>query len=194
MVSIKNLQQLREETGISIMECKKALEEANDDIQKAKDILREKGQKMVKGKDGRSTGEGIVASYIHPGAKMGVLLELRCETDFVAKSREFQHLAHEICLQITATRPQFVSVDDIPEAMLEKEKEIYHKQFEKLNKPQAIVEKIINSKLEKYKKEISLLTQPWVRDESKTISNLVDEYSAKLGEKIKVARFARYEI
>ncbi len=194
MVSITQLKQLREETGISMMECKKALEEAKGDIKRAKEILREKGKEMIKGKEGRSTSQGIVASYIHSGSKIGVLLELHCETDFVAKSEEFKKLAHEICLQIAAMKPLFVKTEDIPEEFLDGERKIYQKQFEDSGKPQKIVEQIIEGKLEKYKKEISLLSQSWVKDESKTIGELIDEYIAKLGERIEVARFARYEI
>jgi len=194
MVSIDQLKQLREETGISMIECKKALEEAGGDIERAKEILREKGKEMVKGKEGRKTATGIVASYIHPGSRIGVLLELHCETDFVAKSEEFKKLAHEICLQIAAMRPLFVKSEDIPEEFLDGERKIYQKQFEDSGKPQKIIDQIIEGKLEKYKKEISLLAQPWVKDESKTIKDLIDEYIAKLGEKIEIAKFTRYEI
>ena len=194
MVSIDQLKQLREETGISMIECRKALEEAGGDIERAKEILREKGKEMVKGKEGRRAGAGIVASYIHPGSRIGVLLELHCETDFVAKSEEFKKLAHEICLQIAAMRPLFVKSEDIPEEFLDGERKIYQKQFEEFGKPQKIIDQIIEGKLEKYKKEISLLSQPWVKDESKTIKDLIDEYIAKLGEKIEIAKFTRYEI
>ena len=194
MVEIEQLKQLREETGISMMECRKALEEAEGDIEKAKKILREKGKEMVKGKEGRKAAAGMVASYVHPGDRLGVLLELHCETDFVARGEEFHKLAHEICLQIAALRPLFVKPDDIPEEFLDGEKKIYQKQFGDSGKPQKIVDQIIEGKLEKYKKEVSLLSQPWVKDETKTIGDLIDEYIAKLGEKIEVAKFARYEI
>ena len=194
MVSIKNLQQLREETGISMMECKKALEEANDNVQRAKEILREKGTKMIKDKEGRNAGEGIVSCYIHPGAKIGVLLELRCETDFVARSKEFQQLAHELCLHIAAMKPKFVKPEDIPSEIIEKEKRVYQKQFENSGKPPEIIERIVASKLKNFKEEVSLIHQPWVKDTSRTISDLINSYITKLGEKIEVTRFVRYEI
>jgi len=194
MISIEQLKQLREETGISMLECKKALEEAEGDVEKAKKILREKGKEMVKGKEGRKISHGIIQSYIHPGAKIGVLLELACETDFVAKSDDFKKLAHEICLQIAASHPLFSKVEDIPEEFLDGEKKIYQKQFQDSGKPQKIVDQIIQGKLEKYKKEISLLSQPWVKNEEKTIADLIDECIAKVGEKIEIRKFTRYEI
>ena len=194
MYNIEQLKQLREQTGISMLECKKALEEAGDDIKRAKEILREKGREMVKEKKGRVVNHGIIESYIHPGAKIGILLELFCETDFVAKSEDFKKLAHEICLQITAARPLFVKFQDIPEEFLDGEKKIYQKQFQDSGKPQKIIDQIIEGKLEKYKKEVSLLSQSWVKDEEKTITDLIDEYIAKLGERIEIGKFARYEI
>jgi len=194
MVSIEQLKQLREDTGISMMECKKALEEAGGDIEKAKKILREKGKEMVKGKEGRSTSQGIVASYIHPGDKIGVLLELHCETDFVARSDDFKKLAQEICLQIAAARPIYLRPEDIPEEFLDGEKKIYMKQFEGSGKPQKIIDQIIEGKLKKYKEEVSLLSQVWIKDQTKTIKDLIDDYISKLGEKIEVGKFARFEI
>jgi len=194
MVSIEQLKQLREETGISMMECKKALEEAEGDVRRAKEILREKGKEIVKGKEGREISHGIVASYVHPGNKIGVLLELHCETDFVAKSDDFKKLAHEICLQIAASRPLFVKKEDIPEEFLDGERKIYQKQFDGSGKPQKIVDQIINGKLEKYKKEVSLLSQPWIKNEERTIEDLINDYIAKTGERIGIKKFSRYEI
>lgn len=194
MVDIDKLKQLREETGIAMMECKKALEEAEGDKRRAKEILREKGKEMIKGREGRMVSGGIVESYIHGGSKLGVLLELHCESDFVAKSEEFKKLAHEICLQIAAGRPLFIRAEDIAEEFLDGERKIYQKQFEGSGKPQKIINQIIEGKLNKYKKEVSLLSQPWVKDEAKTIEDLIGDYTARLGEKIEIARFARYEI
>ena len=194
MVSIDQLKQLREQTGISLMECKKALEEAGGDIEKAKQILRERGKEMLRDKAEKKNSQGIVASYIHAGGKIGVLLELRCQTDFVAKSEEFKKLAHEICLQIAAMKPLFVKPEDIPEEFLDGERKIYQKQLEDSGKNQEIINQIIEGKLNKYKKEVSLLSQPWVKDETKTIEDLNSDYVAKLGEKIEIVRFARYEI
>lgn len=194
MSSIEQLKQLREQTGISMIECKKALEEAEGDIEKAKEILREKGKEMIKGKESRGIGQGIIASYIHKGEKIGVLLEIHCETDFVAKSEEFRKLAHEICLQIAALRPLFVSLKDIPEEFLDGERKIYQKQFADSGKPQKIIEQVIEGKLKKYKEEVSLISQSWVKDETKTIGDLIEDYIAKLGEKIEIEKFTRYEI
>jgi len=190
----EQLKQLREETGISITECQKALEEAVGDLKKAKEILREKGKEMVKGKQSRTASKGMVASYIHPGSKIGVLLQLNCETDFVAKSEDFEKLTREISLQIAASKPFFVKTEDIPEEFLDGEKKVYQKQFQNSGKPQKIIEQIIEGKLMKYKKEVSLLDQNWIKDDSKTIKDLIDEYRAKFGEKIEIERFARFEI
>jgi len=193
-MSIDKLKQLREQTGISMMECKKALDESDGDIEKAKDVLREKGKEMVKGREGRKTNSGIVTSYIHANGKIGVLLELFSETDFVAKSEAFQELSHEICLQIAASHPLVVKDDDIKEEFLEKEKKICQKQLEEEKKPKEIMDKIIEGKLRKYKKEVSLLSQLWVKDSSKTIKDLIEEVKAKTGENIEVGKFTRYEI
>lgn len=194
MPKLEQLKQLREQTGISMIECKKALEEAGNDIEKAKKVLREKGKEMVKGKQGRTAAAGIVASYVHPGDKVGVLLELLCETDFVAKSDNFKNLAHELCLQVAASRPLFVKAGDIPEEFLDGEKKIYLKQMADSGKPKQMLDKIVQGKIDKYKKEVSLVSQPWVKDANKTVQDLLDDYAAKTGEKIGIGRFARYEI
>lgn len=194
MFNIEQLKQLREETGISMAECKKALEEAGGDLKKAKEILREKGKEMIKGKEGRTASNGMIVSYVHPGSKIGVLVQLNCETDFVAKSEDFKNLAHEICLQIAATMPFFIKTEDIPEEFLDSEKKICQKQFQDSGKPQKIMEQIIEGRLGKYKKEVSLLDQNWVKDEARTIKDLLGEYRAKFGEKIEIEKFARYEI
>jgi len=194
MVNIEQLKKLRESTGISLAECKKALEESNGDIEKAKKILREKGKETIKDRGDRGSLQGAVIDYIHPGGRIGVLLELRCETDFVAKSNDFKELGHEICLQIAASRPKFVKAEDIPEEVLEEEKKIYLKQFEGSNKPENVIEQIIKGKIDKFKEEICLLSQPWVKDNSKTVNDLILDYVAKIGENIKIEKFARFEI
>ena len=194
MVSIDQIRQLREATGISLMDCKGALEEAKGDVEKAKKILREKGKEIIKAREGKEVSQGIVTSYVHLGSKLGVLIELHSETDFVAKGEEFKKLAHEICLQIAALKPLFLKMEDIPQDFLDGERKIYQKQFEGSGKPQKVIDQIVEGKLEKYQKEISLLQQPWVKDETKTIGELIEEYVAKLGEKIAVAKFTRYEI
>ena len=188
------LKQLREETGISMMECKKALDEAKWDIKRAKEILREKGKEMIKGRSERTMSKGIVEAYIHLGGKIGVMLELLCESDFVAKSDEFKKLAHEIALQAAATRPLFVKSEDISGEFLDNEIKIYKKQFEGSGKPENIISQIIEGKIKKYKEDVSLLNQPWVKDTSKTIQDLITEARAKIGENITVGKFARFEI
>jgi len=194
MTDIELLKQLRTETGISMIECKKALEEAKGDIKRAKEILREKGKDMIKGREGRATSSGMVDSYIHGEGKIGVLLQLTCESDFVAKSDEFKKLAHDISLHIAASGPLFVSPDEISPEFLDGETKIYQKQIADSGKPQEIVDKIIEGKLNKYKEGVSLLNQPWVKDSSKTIQDLLDEAKAKIGENIEVLKFCRYEI
>ena len=188
------IKQLREETAVSITECKKALQESGGDIEKAKEFLRKWGKELAGKKSERTAEQGIIESYVHPDRKKGVLLELKCESDFVAKSEDFQNLAHEICLQIAAMKPLFVSPEEIPEEMLSAEKSIYEEQLKDSGKPQKISDEIVAGKLEKYKKEISLLSQPWIKDQQKTVSDLISEQVAKIGENIVVKKFARYDI
>jgi len=194
MPDINLLKQLRDETGISMMECKKALDEAKNDLKRAKEILREKDKEMVKGREGRTAAKGLIESYVHSGGRIGVLLQLNCETDFVAKSEAFVNLAHELCLQIAAARPLFVKASDVAEDFLASERKIYQKQFEESGKPQDIMNKIIQGKLDKYQQEVSLLSQPWVKDPSKNMQGLLEEVRAKTGENIEVVKFARFEI
>jgi elongation factor Ts len=194
MVSIDQIKKLRQETGISILECKKALEEAKGNLELAKEILRKWGKDFTRKKGEKETKEGIIESYIHSNKKIGVLIELLCQTDFVAKSKEFQKLAHELCLQIAAMNPLFLKAEDIPEEFLAGERKIYQEQFKNCDKPQKIIDQIVEGKLKKYKEEISLLSQPWIKDETKTIKELIDEYIMKLGENIVVKEFVRYEI
>jgi elongation factor Ts len=194
MSDLDNVKKLREETGISLMECKKACEEAGGDIEVAKEILRKRGQVMAAKKSERITGEGRIASYIHQNGKIGVLLDVRCESDFVAKSEDFQNLLKEICLQIAAMNPMFVKADDIPADVLEKEKLIFIEQAKNSGKPNDIVEKMVQGKVDNYKKEVSLMLQPWIKDDSKTIDEIVKECIAKTGENITIARFTRYSL
>jgi elongation factor Ts len=194
MISIDQIKQLRQETGVSISECKKALEEGKGDFEKAKEILRKLGRELAGKKADRTTKEGIIVSYIHPNKKVGVLLEIRCESDFVGKSEDFQKLGHEICLQIAAMKPIFVSEEDIPADFIAKEKKIYQEQMKDLNKPKKILDGIIEGKLEKYKKDVCLFSQPWIKDETKNIRDLIEPYVAKVGENIIVKKFERYEI
>ena len=194
MASIEEVKKLREETGVSVLECKKALEESNGDIEKAKEVLRKRGLELAGKKSERAAKAGIIKSYIHPDNRIGVLLEIRSETDFVAKSEDFKNLAHEICLQIAAMKPLYLEEKDIPEEFLDGERKIYKEQLKDSGKPEEIINQIIEGKIKKYKETVSLLSQEWVKDNAKTIRDLMAEYVAKLGENIIVENFARYEI
>lgn len=194
MVTIDQIKQLREETGVSPTEIKKALEESGGNVEKAKELLKAWGKNLAGKKTERETKQGIVDYYLHPNLKTGVLLDIRCESDFVAKSPDFKNLAHEICLQIAAMKPMFVSENNIPEEFLDGETKIYKEQIKDSGKSEAIVRQILEGKLKKYKESISLLSQSWVKDDSKTIRNLIEEAILKLGENIEVKRFMRYEI
>lgn len=201
MVTIDQIKQLRDETGVAIAEVKKALEQANGNAEKAKELLRILGKNVLNKKISRETKSGLIESYVHPNAKTGVLLDIRCETDFVAKSSDFKNLAHEICLQVAAMKPLFISEADIPEEFLDGETKIYKEQAAGSGKPENIVKQILEGKLKKYKEEVSLLSQVWIKDDSlgrtgkaKTMKNLVEDTVAKVGENIEIKRFARYEI
>ena len=194
MVTIDQIKQLREETGVSPTEVKKALEEANGDIEKAKDLLRIWGKKVLDKKTSRDTKAGLIETYLHQNAQSGVLLDIRCETDFVSKSPAFKNLAHEICLQIVSMKPLFVKAEDIPEEIIDGELKIYKEQVKDSGKPEKISEQIIEGKLNKYKEGISLLSQFWIKDDTKTIKNIIEDTVAKVGENIEIKRFARYEI
>jgi len=194
MVNIDLLKQLREETGISMMECKKALEQTGGDLEKARQVLRERGKELTKNREGRALSKGVIDAYIHPGSRIGVLIELLCESDFAAKSEPFIRLAHELCLHIAAAKPLFVRPEDIPEQTLEQERQIYAKQIEGANKPLPVVQQIIEGKLAKYKQETVLMCQAWVKDSSKTIQSLITETEAQIGEKISISKFCRFEL
>ncbi len=194
MVSIDQVKQLRGETGVSVSDCKKALEEAKGDIKEARELLRKWGKEVALSKVNREVKQGIVETYLHPNKRIGVMVQLHCETDFVARSEEFKKLAHELCLQIAAMNPLYLSMEDISEKFLDGEKKIYQEQLKNSGKPQKIINQVIEGKLKKYKEEVSLLSQAWVKDETKAIKGLVEEYIAKLGENIVIKKFIRYEI
>lgn len=188
------VKKLREQTGIGIMECKKAIADANNDYDKAVELLRKKGFEKAKAKASRATNQGAVGSYIHTNKKIGVILELGCETDFVAKNDEFQTLLKDVAMQICAMKPLYIAENDIPEAVLEKEKEIYREQLMNSGKPANIIEKIIEGKLDKFYKEVCLIHQAFFKDDSKTIQDLIAEKIHKMGENITIKRFVRYEV
>ena len=194
MVKIDQIKQLREETDVSIIECKKALEKTGGDMEKAKEILRKWGQELAGKKSVREVKQGIIEAYIHPNKKIGVLIDVRCESDFVARSQDFKTLVHDLTLHIAGMKPFYIKAEDISEEILRGEKEIYKEQFSKSDKPKKIMEQIIEGKLKKYKEGISLLTQPFVKNPDKKVQDVIEEYIAKLGENIVVKKFARYDI
>ncbi|HBN26667.1 MAG TPA: elongation factor Ts [Desulfobacteraceae bacterium] len=185
---------LREKTGAGMMDCKKALGECDGDVLKAIDFLRKKGLAAAAKRAGRSMSEGIVQTYIHLGGKIGVLVEINCETDFVAKNKEFIEFSKNIAMHIAASNPLGLKSEDIPEEIIEKEKEIYTAQVLEQGKPEKIIDKIVEGKLNKFFKENCLLEQPYVREPSVTIGDLVTETIAKMGENISIKRFARFQI
>lgn len=193
-VDAKLVKTLREMTGAGMLECKSALEEAKGDLEQAVEILRKKGVAKAAKKAGRETKEGLIHSYIHAGGRIGVLLELNCETDFVARNDLFKELANEIALQIAAMKPQYVKREDIPREVVEKEGEIAREAAIAEGKPAHIAEKIAEGKLEKFYKEVCLYEQPYIKDDKKTIEELIKEYIAKIGENIQVRRFSRFEL
>jgi elongation factor Ts len=193
-ISMELVKELREKTGAGMLDCKNALEKANGDINKAIEILREKGLAVAQKRSGRAASQGIVGAYIHMNGKIGVLVEVNCETDFVANTKEFQDFVHELAMQIAATDPRYVKREDVPEEVIAKEKEIYAKQLEEQKKPPQVIEKIVAGKLEKFYEEVCLLDQPYVRDDKKKISDLLKDLIGKLGENIVVRRFVRFQV
>ena len=193
-ITASMVKELREKTNAAVMDCKKALTENNGDMEKAINFLRQKGLATASRKVGRITREGLVVSYIHPGGRLGVLLEINCETDFVAKNSDFGVLAKDLAMQIAATNPICVKREDLPVAILEKEKEIYRAQAKGTGKPDKIIEKIVEGKLEKYFSEVCLLEQAFVKDPNVRIEDLIKNYIAKFGENITLRRFVRYQL
>ena len=185
---------LRERTGAGMMECKAALTEAKGDLEAAIDILRKRGLSQAAKKAGRSMGEGLIGSYIHLGGKIGVLVELNCESDFVARTDDFQTLLKEIALQVAAASPQYARREDVPTDVLDRERGIYRAQMEASGKPANVLDKIIEGKLNSFYSQVVLLDQPSIRDPKVTISQMVQAAIAKLGENISVARFVRFKV
>ncbi len=196
MFTAKNVMELREMTGAGMMDCKKALVACDGDMEKAKDFLREKGLAAAAKKAGRIAAEGIVDSYVHMGGKIGVLLEVNCETDFVAKTDEFKAFVHDVAMHIAAAKPTYIHKEEVPQEEIEKEKEILRAQAknEPKPKPDAIIEKIINGRIEKYYKEVCLLEQPFVKDADTTVGQMLNNTVSKIGEKISIRRFVRFEM
>lgn len=188
------VKELRERTGAGMMDCKRALTESGGDIDKAIDYLREKGLAAAAKKAGRLAAEGIVESYIHGGGRIGVLVEVNCETDFVAKNDEFKELVKDIAMQIAAAKPEYIRREDVPAEALEHEKAILQAQAMNEGKPANIAQKMVEGRIEKYYKEVCLLEQPYIKEPEKTIKQLLTEKIAKIGENINIRRFARFEL
>lgn len=193
-IDIELVKELRAKTGAGVLDCKNALIEADGDVEKAIEILRKKGIAKAAKKMGRETSEGIIYSYVHPGDQLGAMVEVNCETDFVARTDEFKELAKEIAMQIVAMDPISVDRESISEDILEQEKSIYREQAERMGKPEEIQEKIVESKLENFYKEVVLMEQDYFREPSKTIEELIKEQISVIGENITVSRFIRYQV
>ena len=193
-VSASLVKELREKSGAGMMDCKKALGETGGDLQKAFDYLRQKGLAAAAKKADRLATDGAVGAYVHAGGKIGVLVEINCETDFVARTAEFQTLLKDIAMQIAAANPRCVRREEVTAADLEREKEIYRQQALDSGKPEKIVDKIVEGKIEKFYSEVCLLEQAFIKDQDKTVADVVSEAIARLGENIQVRRFARYSL
>ena len=194
MINASDIKELRAKTGAGIQDCQKALKENDGNMEKAIAYLREKGIAAVNKKASRIAGEGVVGSYIHMGGKIGVLVEINCETDFVAKGDAFNELVKDVAMQIAAAKPEYVKIEDVPQENVEKEKEILIAQAKNEGKPQNIAEKMVEGRIKKYYKEVCLMEQEFVKDPSKTISDLITEATLKIGEKISIRRFVRFEM
>ena len=193
-ISAADVQALRKATGAGMMDCKHALNESGGDKEKAIEFLRKHGASKVAKRSEREASEGMIHSYIHMGGKIGVMVELNCETDFVARTDDFTNLANDIALHVAASSPEYMNRDEVPEEQLNKEKEIYKEQALASGKPEKVIEKIIEGRIEKYYQEICLVDQPFVKDPDKTVGDLVKEAAAKLGENIRLARFVRFQL
>ena len=193
-ISAEMVRKLREDTGAGMMECKSALVESGGDLEKARDVLRKKGLATAAKKAGRTASEGMIGSYIHPGAKVGVLVEVNCETDFVARTPEFQALVKDVSMHIAASSPLYVTKEEVPAAVLEREKEIYKAQAAAQGKPANVVDRIAEGKLKDYYSTFVLLEQSFVKDQAKTVGQLVQEKIALLKENIVIRRFARFKV
>jgi elongation factor Ts len=193
-VTIEQIKELREATGAGILDCRKALETAGGDFQKAVDFLREKGLATAAKRSDREASEGVVELYSHGGGRVGVMVEVNCETDFVARSEPFRTFAHEVALQIAAAAPRYVRAEQIPEAVLEHEREIARNRAREEGKPEQVLDRIVSGRIEKFKDEVSLLRQPYIRDEGLTIEQLLLQNIAAIGENIIIRRFVRWEL
>lgn len=193
-VSVELVKTLREATGAGVLDCRKALDETGGDFDKAVELLRQRGLAAAAKKMSREAKEGIIGHYVHAGARVAALIELNCETDFVARTDEFQELAHDLAMQVVAAGPRWVKPEDVPEDVLFYEREIYRAQMADSGKPAHVLDRIIDGKLDKFYEETCLMNQPFIKDGNATVGDLITQLIAKLGENIVVRRFARYEI
>jgi elongation factor Ts len=193
-ITAEMVRSLRERSGAGIMECKSALSESKGDPEQAFQVLRKRGLASAAKRSGRTTSEGIVASYIHPGGRVGVLLEVNCETDFVARTAEFQEMVKNLAMHIAASQPRYVSREDVPDTVLAKERDIYTAQAHSLGRPEAALMKIVEGKIGKFYQDLCLLEQPYVRDPNQTVHDYVTAVMAKTGENIRVRRFSRFAL
>ncbi|GMT99854.1 translation elongation factor Ts [Corallococcus caeni] len=192
-ITAQMVKDLRERTNAGMMDCKKALAESGGDFAKAEEWLRKKGISKAEGKAGRVAAEGIVGTYVH-GGRIGVLVEVNCETDFVARNPDFQELVKDVAMQIAAANPKFVRREEVPSEAMDKEKEIQRELLKQQGKPEAMLEKILVGKMEKYYEGVCLVDQLWVKDDKKKVGEMINERAAKIGEKVSVRRFARFEV
>lgn len=193
-ITTSMIKDLREATAAGVLDCKKALEASGGDLEKAKVYLREKGLAAAAKKATRAAEEGLIEAYIHTGGRVGALIELNCETDFVARTEAFEELAHDLALQVVAARPLYLAPEDIPPDVLEEEKNVYRVQARETGKPERIIERIVEGKLQKYYQEVCLMKQPFIKDDDLTVQDVLTEIIAKLGENIAVRRFVRFEL
>lgn len=193
-ISAEAVKQLREKTGAGIMDCKEALSQGNGDMEKAVDFLRKKGLATAQKRAGRAMSEGVIASYIHLGGKIGVMVEVNCETDFVGKTEDFKEFAKNIAMHIAATNPLGIKPEDVPQSVIDREKEIYRAQALETGKPEKMLDKIAEGKLAKFFKESCLMNQAYVKEPEKTIADYLNEVIAKTGENITIKRFARFQL
>jgi elongation factor Ts len=194
MISPQDVKELRERTGAGMMDCKRALTDSNGDMDKAADILRERGLAAAAKKAGRIAAEGIVESYIHMGGKIGVLIEVNCETDFVANTPEFRAFVKDMAMQVAASKPKYVNTDEVDQTELNHEREILRVQALAEGKPEKIVDKMVEGRIQKFYKEVCIMEQPFIKDQDKAVKDIVNELVARIGEKVSIRRFVRYEM
>ena len=193
-ISAELVKKLREKTGVGLMDCKEALKHANGDMEKAVEYLREKGLAKLQKRSGRAASEGVIASYIHTGGKVGVMVEVNCETDFAANSKDFQEFAQDVAIQVTAATPLYVKREDIPEDVKAKEKDLYKRQALDSGKPEKIIDKIAEGKMEKFYQEVCLMEQPFIKNPDITIKGLLEDLVVKIGENVIIKRFVRFQL